>query len=140
MAEYNKPLPVASLDSQPFWEGCKKHELLIPRCQRCGTYNFFPRFFCTKCLSTEIEWLKSKGVGRIYTFTIIDRAGIPAFAEEVPYVLALVQLEEGVRMMSNIVQCRPEEAAIGMKVQVVFDDVTEEITLPKFKPLKEPLK
>jgi hypothetical protein len=79
-------------------------------------------------------------VGRIYTFTIIDRAGIPAFAEEVPYVLALVQLEEGVRMMSNIVQCRPEEAAIGMKVQVVFDDVTEEITLPKFKPLKEPLK
>jgi uncharacterized OB-fold protein len=137
MSKYNKPLPVASPDSQPFWDGCKKHELLIPRCQRCGSYHFFPRFFCPKCLSTDLEWSKSGGRGTIYTFTIIDRAGMAAFEEDVPYILALVQLEEGVRMMSNIVQCRPEEIAIGMNVQVFFDDVTEEITLPKFRPWKE---
>lgn len=137
MAKYNKPLPIPSLDSQPFWEGCKRHELLIPRCRNCGTYHFFPRFFCTKCLSTDIEWVKTNGRGRIYTFTVIDKAGMAAFKEEVPYILAMIQLEEGVRMMSNIVECGPDEIKIGTEVEVVFDDVTDEITLPKFKPLKK---
>ena len=135
MTEYKKPLPVPNLDSQAFWEGCKKHELLIPRCQNCGNYHFYPRFFCPKCLSNKLEWIKSSGKGKIYTFTIIERAGMEAFKEEVPYVLAIVELEEGVRMMSNIVKCGLDEIEIGMSLEVVFDDVTNEITLPKFKPV-----
>ena len=85
-------------------------------------------------MSKKIEWVKSKGLGTIYTFTIIDRAGIPAFQREVPYVLALVELEEGVRMMTNIVECGPEKIKIGMKVEVLFEDITDEIALPKFRP------
>jgi len=135
MANYTKPLPVPNLDSQPFWEGCKRHELLIPRCRRCGNYHFYPRFFCPKCVSNNLEWVKVGGRGKVYTFTIIERAGMAAFEEEVPYILALVQLEEGVLMMSNIVGCQLDKIEIGMDVQVVFDDVTDEITLPKFKPL-----
>ena len=135
MANYEKPLPNPGLDSLVFWGGCKKHQLLIPRCRKCGTYHFFPRFFCTKCLSTDLEWVKSSGRGEVYTFTIIEKAGIGAFAEEVPYILALVQLEENVRMMSNIIECPLEKIRIGMKVEVVFEDITEEITLPKFRPL-----
>jgi uncharacterized OB-fold protein len=134
MSEYRKPIPVPGFDSQLFWQGCKRHELMIPHCQDCGAYHFFPRFFCTKCMSKRIEWVKSKGVGTIYTFTIIDRAGIPSFQKEVPYVLALVELAEGVRMMTNIVECGPEKIKIGMKVEVVFEDITDEIALPKFRP------
>ncbi len=135
MTDYQKPIPIPGYDSEPFWRGCKGHELLIPHCQDCGAYHFFPRFFCTKCLSRKIEWVKSKGLGTVYTFTIIDRAGIPAFQKEVPYVLALVELDEGVRMMTNIVGCRPEGVEVGMKVEVVFEDITADIALPKFRPL-----
>ena len=137
MAQYNKPLPIPNVASQAFWEGCKKHTLLIPRCRSCGTYHFYPRFFCVKCMSLDLDWVKASGRGEIYTFSIIERPGIPAFAAEAPYVLSLVQLDEGVFMMSNIVGCPPDKVEIGMKVEVVFDDVTEEITLPKFKPLTE---
>jgi len=133
MTEYKKPLPAPNLDSQAFWNGCKKHELLIPRCRNCGDYHFYPRFFCPKCLSTNLEWVKVSGRGKVYTFTIIERGGMAAFEKEVPYVLALLQLEEGVLMMSNIIGPELDKIEIGTDVEVVFDDVTDEITLPKFK-------
>lgn len=137
MPQYDKPVPVPNAASQAFWEGCKRHELLIPRCLRCGAYHFFPRFFCVQCMSPDLEWVKTSGRGEIYSFSIVERAGMPAFAAEAPYVLSLVELEEGVRMMSNIVGCPPGKVRIGMKVEVVFEDVTDEITLPKFQPRAE---
>ena len=137
MEQDKKPLPSPNVASRAYWEGCKRHELLLPRCRSCGAYHFFPRFFCVKCASSDLEWVKASGRGEIYTFSILERAGMPAFAAETPYVLSLVQLDEGVRLMTNIVECPPDKVKIGMKVQAVFEDVTEEITLPKFKPQTE---
>lgn len=135
VTEYRKPLPLADADSQEFWAGCKRHELLIQRCTRCHTFRHPPGLVCSKCLSTDYEWVKASGKGEVYTFIIVRTAVHPAFEADVPYVVAVIQLDEGVRMTSNIIGCKPEDVKIGMKVQVTFDDVTPEDSLPKFKPV-----
>jgi hypothetical protein len=89
---------------------------------------------CPHCFSESFEWQRSSGTGRIYSFTTIHRAPFPAFADKVPYTLALIELDEGVRMMTNIIDCDPTAVAIGMRVEVTFEDLTEEIALPQFKP------
>jgi len=132
MAEYTKPLPIPDDDTREFWEGCKKHELLIQKCEDCATFRFPPRTMCYKCLSTNFKWIKSSGRGEVYTFSNIFVPFGPGW--EKPYVLAIIQLEENVKMISNVIDCDPEVVGIGMKVAVCFDDVTEDITLPKFKP------
>ena len=134
MKEYNKPLPRPTPWSKPFWEGCKRHELLIQRCKECQEHIFYPKIFCPSCFSSTLEWVKSSGRGKIYTYAAIYSYAPTEFSEEVPYIVAVVELEEGVRMMSNIVECKPEDVRCDMEVEVVFDDVTEEMTLPKFKP------
>ena len=135
VVEYKKPLPLADSDSKEFWEGCKRHELLVQRCEKCHAYRFPPGLVCVKCLSTDAKWEKVSGKGEVYTFIIVRTAASPAWEEDVPYVTAIVQLKEGVRMTTNIIGCKPEDVKIGMKVEVVFDDVTKEDTLPKFKPV-----
>ena len=131
---YEKPLPEVDEDTQPYWEGCKNHKLLVQRCVDCATYQSYPRKVCMNCMSDNLEWQEATGRGEIYSFSIVHRAS-PAFASDVPYVVAIVELDEGVRLMTNIIDCRPEEVGIGLKVQVVFDRVTEDVTLPKFKPI-----
>jgi hypothetical protein len=131
---YNKPLPEPSCFTEPFWQGTKHHELLIQRCKACQQYIFYPRSHCPQCLSTALEWIKSTGRGKVYSYTVIRRAAFPSFAQEVPYVFAIIELEEGVRLSSNIVGCKPEEVRIGMPVMSVFEEATPEITLVKFKP------
>lgn len=133
MAEYKKPLPIIDDDSRNFWEGCKKHELLIQKCEDCGIFRFPPRTICHKCLSMNFKWIKSSGKGEVYTFSNIFQPFGPGW--DIPYVVAIVQLAENVKMMSNIIDCDPEAVEIGMKVGVCFDDVTKNITLPKFKPI-----
>jgi len=134
MPDYKKPLPYVYEETRPFWEGAKRHELLIQRCRECGKFVFFPRTLCPYCLSDNMEWVKASGRGKVYSFTISYRTPVPSFREDVPYNVAIIELEEGVHMMSNIVQCKNEDIRVDMPVEVVFDDVTEEITLPKFKP------
>jgi uncharacterized OB-fold protein len=129
-----KPLPAVTLETARYWEGCKRHELLIQRCGACGQHQFYPRLYCSKCFSDRLEWTKASGCAAVTTFTIVRRPPSPAFADEVPYVVALVQLEEGPTMMTNIIGCAPESVAIGMPVVVTFEDWTEEISIPKFKP------
>ncbi|MDP2661541.1 MAG: Zn-ribbon domain-containing OB-fold protein, partial [Dehalococcoidia bacterium] len=124
MAEYNKPLPAPSKDSEAFWEGCKRHELLIQECLGCGKLRFYPRVVCPNCMSSDFEWRRASGKGTVYTFSVLYRGPTQAFKAECPYTLALVELDEGVRMTSNIVGCRPDDVRIGMKVQGVFEDVT----------------
>lgn len=85
-------------------------------------------------MSTELEWQKASGKGEIYTYSVLYRPASPAFTDDVPYVVAIVELEEGVRIESNIVQCPVEQVRIGMKVEVVFEDLSDEVSLPKFKP------
>ncbi len=134
MAEYKKPLPIPDEDTKEFWEGCKRHELLLQKCDDCGAFRFPPRILCDKCMSMNFKWVKASGKGKVYTFSIIYQPFGPGW--EVPYTVALIELEEGVKMMSNVVECKPEDVKIGMEVEVCFDDVTDKITLPKFKPYK----
>ena len=135
MKEYKKPLPSPSPWSRPFWEGCKKHELLIQHCKDCGANIFYPKLYCPSCLSPNIEWIKASGRGKIYTFTIVCNYAPTEFAQDVPYVVAVIRLEEGVQLMSNIVDCAPEQVKCDMEVEVVWDKVTDDFVLPKFKPV-----
>ena len=135
MKEYRKPLPHINNYSKPFWEGAKRHELLIQKCKDCKKYVFYPKLVCPFCLSGNLEWIRASGHGKIYSYSVINSYQPKAFADDVPYVIAIIELDEGVRMMSNIVECDPEMVRCDMDVTVVFDDVTEEITLPKFRPI-----
>ncbi len=136
MAEtiYDKPLPVPSGDSLSYWEGCREGKLLLQRCNQCKRFRFYPRFLCPYCSSSAFEWVPASGNGVVHAVTVVFRAPSKAFAQDCPYVIALVELEEGVRMMSNVTDCAPEAVVIGMPVQVYFDPVTPEIALPKFRP------
>jgi len=131
---YRKPLPQMSPWSAPFWEGCRNYELLIQKCQDCQAFNFYPKMYCANCLSSNLEWVKASGKGKVYSHMTVYAYQPTEFAHDVPYVVAIVVLDEGVRMMTNIVGCPPEKVQCEMRVEVVFERATEEITLPKFKP------
>ncbi len=132
-----KHFPRPTPETQVYWEGCRKHELLLQRCTQCSEFQFYPRIICTNCASEDLEWVKGSGLGQGLTFAIVRRAVSEAYAADVPYVVALIQLDEGPTMMSNIVQCDPETVKIGSLVQVVFEDWSEEISVPQFRPLQE---
>lgn len=135
MANIDKPVPTPTFETRPYWQGCKQRELRIQRCAACGHKQFFPRLYCTNCFSDRVEWMKASGRATITTFTIVRRPVSPAFADDVPYVVALVKLDEGPTMMTNITGCAPEQVAIGMPVAVTFEDWTEEIAIPQFCPI-----
>ena len=134
MTEYKKPLPEITAESRPFWEGCRSHRLLIQRCRGCGNVQHYPRAVCATCWSEELTWQKSPGRGSVYTFTVVHRTEARGFREEVPYVIAYVELEEGVQLLTNLVGSDPARLSIGMPVEVTFEDVDDQITIPRFKP------
>lgn len=134
--KYNKPLPHIDEENRPWWEALKRHELYVQRCRDCGELRYYPRAQCTECLSPKTEWLKCSGRGTVYTFTVTNQNQAPGFRESLPYIMAYVELDEGLKMLTNIIDCRPEEAKIGMPVEVVYDDVTPEVTLAKFRPAR----
>ncbi len=132
---YNKPLPEFRPETKPFWEAAKQHKLVIPRSKQTGEYFFYPRALSPgNDMSEDIEWVESEGKGKVWTFSIHHMGPSKAYKGEPPYVVALIEMEEGVKMMSNVVDIDPKEVFIGMDVKVIFDDVTDEVTLPKFKP------
>jgi len=131
-----RSIPIPDLDSAPYWEAARRHELLLQRCTSCERFRFYPRSHCPYCFSDSFEWQRSSGRGTVYSFTIIHKAPSPAFREKVPYVLALIDLLEGCRMMTNIVECEPDAVKINMPVQIVFEDLNDEISLPQFRPLQ----
>jgi uncharacterized protein len=133
-AKYTKPLPRIDEESKGFWEACQRHELYLQRCRGCGALRYYPRALCPSCLSDRIEWVRASGKGTVYTFTVTYQNQAPGFRDALPYVMAYVELDEGVRMLTNIVGCAPAEVRIGMPVEVVFEDVTPLIALPKFRP------
>ena len=135
MDEYRKPLPVADVDSDEFWNGCHRHELLLQRCEQCHSFHYPPAPICPQCFSMNLKWEKASGKGEVYTYTIVRRPLSPEWEKDVPYTVGVIQLNEGVRMVSNVIGCKPEDISIGMKVEVAFEDVTENISLPKFKPV-----
>jgi len=136
VAEYRKPLPnpLHREASLPFWEAAKRHELIMPRCKLCDRLFFYPREVCPVCLRAEIDWRPVSGRGRVHSFTVIHQPANPAFREDAPYVYAMIQLDEGPRMIANVVGCPVEAVQIDLPVTAVFDDVTPEVTLVKFTP------
>ncbi len=134
MTAYKKPIPAITPELQPFFEAAKRRELAVQRCTGCGTLRFPAREICSTCLSTDAEWVTVSGRGEIFSFNIMHQVYHPGFADEVPYAVVQVKLAEGPKMISNLVGVKPHEIRIGMPVQVVFEDVSEEVTLPKFAP------
>jgi|SRR5690606_4895614 len=126
------PLPIPDADTQPFWDYCKAGELRAQRCASCGRLRHPPRPTCAECGSFDLEWVKLSGRGTIYTYAVSHQAVHPALEGRIPHTAILVQLEEGPLMTSNLVE-GDDRVAIGLPVEVVFERVTDEITLPKFR-------
>jgi len=136
MFQIDKPLPAITEDGAPYWEGCRHGELRVQRCTACGHLRWPPSILCAKCLTEGGEWIALSGRGTIYSFIVVHRPQHPAFFGDVPYNVAIVELEEGIRLHSNIVECANEELRLGMKVEVVFTKIDDEVTLPKFRPAR----
>jgi hypothetical protein len=118
----------------PFWEAARRHELVAQRCLDCGTFRFPAREVCSHCLSRRADWQRVSGKGRVFTLAVMHQANHPWFAARAPYAVTVIELDEGARMLSAVVGREPHAIAIGMPVQVSFDDVTPEISLPVFRP------
>lgn len=136
MSDYSKPLPRGEAYNGEFYQFCQQHELRFQRCKDCSTWRHMPRESCQSCGSFEWTWERSSGKGQLFSWTVIHRALHPGFADDVPYAAAVVELEEGVRLVSHVLDLSPEQLCIGMPVEVVFDDITPEVTLPKFRPVR----
>jgi uncharacterized OB-fold protein len=130
---YTKPLPVLAGMTGEFYAWCAKGELRFQRCTDCRTYRHVPREMCAECGSMSWEWAPSSGRGRVFTYTIAAVPLHPAFKGATPYAAVVVEMEEGVRIVSELVDCAPDAVAIDTPVEVVFDAVTPAISLPKFK-------
>lgn len=131
---YLKPVPTPDALTAPYWKAAVDGRLLIQRCQACGAYQFYPRAHCTSCGADGPAWHEATGRGVVHTFSVVHRNGSPGFADEVPYVFAIVELEEGPRMTANVLDVDPEDVVVGMPVEVTFTPISDEIALPQFKP------
>ena len=128
-----KPLPRIDEESKGFWEACQRGELYLQRCAACDALRYYPRALCPQCLSDATQWVLSSGKGSVYTFTVTYQNQAPGFRDGLPYVMAYVELEEGPWILTNVVETPPHEVKIGMPVEVVFEDVDEELAIPKFR-------
>ncbi|HEY1349807.1 MAG TPA: OB-fold domain-containing protein [Ktedonobacteraceae bacterium] len=135
---YQKPIPVPDEASLPFFQGACEHRLMIQRCAVCGTAHWPVRLRCSVCFRTDIAWVEASGKGTLYTFSLVHQVVHPGFASEVPYTLAEVDLQEGLRIISTVIECPPARLHIGMPLDVTFIDINDEISLPAFRPAREP--
>ncbi|MFC1921610.1 Zn-ribbon domain-containing OB-fold protein [Chloroflexota bacterium] len=135
MADYEKPLPLIDEENTQYWEYCRKHELRLQKCTECGLIRSRISVICPNCNSMESEWAKLSGKGKVFSFIIYHRAFHPAYANDIPYDVAIIELDEGPRIQSNVVDCNVNDIKIDMPVEVYFDDVSEDISLPKFRPI-----
>ena len=137
--EYKKPVPVPQVESDVYWQKAKEQELWLRSCNTCDTAYFYPRDISPCCFSRDTTWLQASGKATLFTYGIVHRAPHPGFVEDVPFVTAMDELEEGPIMPTNIVMedPTPEKLKIGMDLEVVFEDITEAVTLPKFRPVQQ---
>jgi len=135
MPEYSGPIPVPTPETRPFWDAARRHELSLQHCRTCGRYVYYPRAACPHCFGVDLAWERVSGRGTVHTFTVVQR-GQKGFPLPTPYVIAIVELAEGPRLMTNLVGVEPDPAKIkiGMPVEVVFEDVSAEVALPRFRP------
>jgi uncharacterized OB-fold protein len=130
-------LPTVEDESRPYWEAAKQGRLLIKRCNACGEVHHYPRPFCPTCWSEDVEWLEVSGRGTLYTYSVVFRNDTPPFNEWGRYVPAVVELEEGPRLMTNIIDAEPESLFVDMPVEVAFRDLTDDWAAPIFRPSAE---
>ena len=138
MTDYTKPLPAPDADTKPFWDACKEHELRAQQCSACGRFRWPPQGLCPSCHSWDTRWVQLSGEGTVCSFVVVHYVSVPAFADDIPYVIAQITVDdtdEQVILTSNVIDCPWEKVKVGMRVGVVFNDVTPECTLPKFRPL-----
>ncbi len=138
MTEYAKPLPAPNPDTKPFWDACKNHELRAQQCSACSRFRWPPQGVCPSCYSWDFEWAKLGETGTVCSFVVVHYVSVPAFADDIPYVVAQITMDgtdNQVILTSNVIDCPWETVKVGMAVRVVYDDVTPEYTLPKFRPI-----
>ena len=137
--EPNRPLPTPlTPEAKPYWDGLKEHKLMLPTCQDCGKSFFYPRILCPHCHSRNITWIQASGKGRLYSFEIVYQQLNRRFQVPTPYVLAMIELDEGPRMMSNLINIEPDPKHVkcDMPVEVVYEQLTDAITIPLFQPAR----
>ena len=134
MIKKEKPIPIVSPWAKPFWDATAICILKIQKCSKCDMNIFYPRLYCPSCGSKEIEWIEALGTGNVYSFTVVENNAPSAFIVDMPYVVAVVELDEGIRMLTNIINCNLEQLTCDMRVKVVFERLNDEFTLPKFEP------
>ena len=127
--------PISDI-SAPFWDATKQRDFVLQHCKKCDKAVHYPRAICPHCHSTELEFRPASGQGEVYAFSVMHRAGNPTMEDRVPYVVALIELEEGARMMSNVVGCDHGDVQVGMKVQVTWEELSDGRNLPLFEPSK----
>jgi uncharacterized OB-fold protein len=118
----------------PFFEGARQGQLVVQACGECGTLRFPAQELCANCLSSQADWVKMSGRGEVYSYNVMHQVYHPGFAAEVPYAVVVIKLEEGPKLVSNLVGVKPHEIRCGMPVEVVFEELNDQITLPKFRP------
>ena len=131
---YAKPLPRITADNARFFEGLKASELRLQRCTDCGRFHYPPGPVCPDCFSDVVEWTKTGGRGTVSSWVVVHKAWFPAFEADIPYNVVQVELEEGPRLTANVIDVAPDALEIGMKVEAVFDRVTKDQTLLRFRP------
>ncbi len=131
---YAKPLPVRTDENAPYWDSARRHALEMQRCGNCGRFRYPVALFCPRCLSPEYEWQPVSGKAVVYSFIVVHQRYDPSFAEDLPYNVAVVELDEGPRLVTNLVNVKNDDIRVGMPVTVTYEDITDEFTLPKFQP------
>jgi uncharacterized OB-fold protein len=130
-----KPVPIVNPWAKPFWDAAREEKLMVQKCQDCDQHIFYPRIACPHCFSDKMEWVEASGKGTVYSYTVVTNNAPSAFIQDMPFVIAIVKLEEGVQMLSNIINCNPDDVECDMPVEVAFEKLDDEFTLPKFRPV-----
>ena len=138
--EYNLPIPSITSEAKPFWDGLANQLLLIPKCNDCGHLFMYPKAYCPNngCFSSNLDWEQVSGSGNLFSYTIVHRSADVRFQEiaaQKPYIFALIELEEGPKLISNLVNVDIDNLEVGMPVEIIFEKINDDITLPKFQPL-----
>lgn len=134
----DKPLPVITDLTRPFWAAAKNGKLVLQKCQRCATFNFHPKPWCIECGSRELVWTDAKPFGTVYSHTVSYTVAMnsPAWEAELPLVMCLIDLDDDARMYGQVTDCAPSDIRIGMRVEVHFEDISPEAAIPKFRPAR----
>jgi uncharacterized OB-fold protein len=137
-ANAGKPLPQITDLTRPFWTAAKSGKLVLQKCGKCATFNFFPKPWCIECGSRDLNWTDAKPFGTVYSFTISRSVAMnfPGWEAELPVLMCLIDLDDGVRLYGQVKGCKPEDMKIGMRVEAFFEDISDEAGIPKFRPVQ----